>query len=136
MGTGNAKKGNLIGLAVMAAASAALIVSADPLQGILKEILPQPPGVIQYKQVSAPAASRENGIVSADEWAAIYPEIVASYKANDENNYRIDYLEQDPYLKVIYECFGFAKDYTSAISHTYTLEDVEKHIVPTRWPTA
>ena len=109
----------------MVAASAVLAVSADPLQGVLKEILPKQPGVIQYKQVAAPAAARENGVVSADEWAEIYPEIVASYKANDENSYRVDYLEEDPYIKELYEGFGFAKDYTSAISHTYTLEDVK-----------
>lgn len=109
----------------MVAASAVLAVSADPLQGVLKEILPKQSGVIQYKQVAAPAAARENGVVSADEWAEIYPEIVASYKANDENSYRVDYLEEDPYIKELYEGFGFAKDYTSAISHTYTLEDVK-----------
>lgn len=125
MKTGNPNKGNFTGLAVMVAASAVLAVSADPLQGVLKEILPKQPGVIQYKQVAAPAAARENGVVSADEWAEIYPEIVASYKANDENSYRVDYLEEDPYIKELYEGFGFAKDYTSAISHTYTLEDVK-----------
>ena len=79
---------------------------------------------ITYKQVDAPAASQENGVITADEWAAVYPEIVASYKSNDENNYRIDYLEQDPYLKTLYEGYGFAKDYTSAVGHTYTLKDV------------
>lgn len=125
MKTGNPNKGNFTGLAVMVAASAVLAVSADPLQGVLKEILPKQSGVIQYKQVAAPAAARENGVVSADEWAEIYPEIVASYKANDENSYRVDYLEEDPYIKELYEGFGFAKDYTSAISHTYTLEDVK-----------
>lgn len=82
------------------------------------------PGEIVYKQVDAPAASRENGVVSADEWEAIYPEIVASYRANDDNNYRVDYLEEDPYLKTLYEGYGFAKDYTSATGHTYTLKDV------------
>lgn len=124
MKAGDSKKGNLTGLVVMLAASAVLAAVADPLQGVLKEVLPKQPGVIQYKQVSAPAAANENGVVTADEWAAVYPEIVASYKANDENSYRIDYLEEDPYLKVIYEGFGFAKDYTSAVAHTYTLEDV------------
>ena len=67
MKTGNPNKGNFTGLAVMVAASAVLAVSADPLQGVLKEILPKQSGVIQYKQVAAPAAARENGVVSADE---------------------------------------------------------------------
>lgn len=122
----NSYNGNLIGLAVMVAASAVLAVAADPVQEALTGILPTQPGVIQYKQVDAPQATNENGVVTADEWAEIYPEIVASYHANDDNSYRIDYLEEDPYLKVVYEGFGFAKDYTSAVAHTYTLEDVGK----------
>ncbi|MDO4650478.1 MAG: ammonia-forming cytochrome c nitrite reductase subunit c552 [Eubacteriales bacterium] len=79
---------------------------------------------IDYKHVDAPEPANENGVVTAEEWAEIYPEIVESYKANDDNNYRISYLDEDPYLKSVYQGYGFAKDYTSAISHTYTLEDV------------
>lgn len=81
---------------------------------------------IAYQHVEAPEASRENGVVTAQEWAAVYPEIVASYEANAENSYRVSYLEEDPYLINIYEGYGFAKDYTSAIAHNYTLEDVAK----------
>lgn len=124
MKTGNSNKGNFTGLAVMLAASAVLAVGGDPLQAVLKDVFPKQPGVVQYIQVEAPAAANENGVVTAEEWAAVYPEIVASYYANDENSYRIDYLEEDPFLKDIYEGFGFAKDYTSAVAHTYTLEDV------------
>lgn len=81
---------------------------------------------IVYKNIDAPQPAGANGVVTAQEWEAIYPEIVASYRSNDENSYRISYLDEDqsPYLKNIYEGFGFAKDYTSAIGHTYTLEDV------------
>lgn len=120
------KKNLLIGLGVMIAASAVVTAGSDGIYRGLTSALKMPPGVIAYKQVPAPAAANENGVVTADEWAAVYPEIVASYHANDENNYRVDYLEQDPYIKVLYEGFGFAKDYTSAIAHTYTLEDVAK----------
>ena len=81
------------------------------------------PGGIQYLQADAPAA-KENGVVASDAWAEIYPEIVASYHANSDNNYRISYLEEDPYLVNLYEGYGFAKDYTSAIGHEYCLEDV------------
>lgn len=75
----------------------------------------------------APVASRPNGVITADEWSGMYPEIVASYKANSDNTYRISYLaeDQDPYLVSIYEGYGFAKDYTSAIGHEYCLEDVK-----------
>ena len=81
------------------------------------------PGEIEYLQAEAPAA-KENGVVASDAWAEIYPEIVASYHANSDNDYRISYLEEDPYLVNLYEGYGFAKDYTSAIGHEYCLEDV------------
>ena len=42
------------------------------------------------------------------------------------NSYVTDYLKQDPYLVNIYEGYGFAKDYGSARSHAYVLEDVQK----------
>ncbi|MCQ2510971.1 MAG: ammonia-forming cytochrome c nitrite reductase subunit c552 [Lachnospiraceae bacterium] len=81
---------------------------------------------IEYKQVDAPEAANPNNVVTAEQWAEIYPEICASYEANGENTYRVSYLadDQDPYLINIYEGYGFAKDYTSAIAHNYTLEDV------------
>ena len=79
---------------------------------------------ITYKTVDAPEASNANGVTTAEDWAEIYPEIYASYTANGENTYRVDYLEEDPYLTNIYEGYGFAKAYTSAIAHNYTLEDV------------
>ena len=71
-----------------------------------------------------PVPSAENGIITAEEWHDLFPEIVDSYYANEENNYRIDYLEEDPYLTNVYEGYGFAKDYTSAVGHSYCLEDV------------
>ena len=73
---------------------------------------------------SAPTPANENGVITAEEWGEVYPEIYASYLENNDNTYRVDYLEQDPYLTTLYEGFGFAKDYTSAVGHTYTLEDV------------
>lgn len=104
--------------------SLAFVGLSEGLLGIAQRYGPKIPGKIEYKQVDAPAAANDNGVVTADEWEEIYPEIVASYRANDENSYRVDYLEQDPYIATLYEGFGFAKDYTSAIGHTYTLEDV------------
>ncbi len=81
-------------------------------------------GEIEYKHVDAPEAINENGVVTADQWEEIYPEIIESFRANADNNYRISYLDEDPYLSNVYEGYGFAIDYTSAISHSYTLEDV------------
>ena len=79
---------------------------------------------VWYFQVKAPKASSPDGVISAEEWSTVYPEIAASMAANSDNNYRISYLEEDPYLTNVYEGYGFAKDYTSAIGHTYCLEDV------------
>ena len=72
----------------------------------------------------APEPTKENGILTDADWESVYPNEVASYRANEENTYRVDYLEEDPYLVTIYEGYGFAKDYTSAIGHSYCLEDV------------
>lgn len=74
----------------------------------------------------APTPANENGIITADEWESVYPDIVASYKANSDNDYSVSYLEESPYLVNLYEGYGFAKDYGSARSHSYTLEDVGK----------
>ena len=79
---------------------------------------------IVYLQVKAPEASSADGVVSADEWREIYPEITASMEANADNNYRISYIDEDPYITSLYEGYGFAIDYTSAVGHSYTLEDV------------
>lgn len=79
---------------------------------------------IVYQQVEAPKAASPDGVVSAQEWREVYPAIVASMESNADNNYRISYIEEDPYITNIYEGYGFAKDYTSAIGHCYGLEDV------------
>ena len=79
---------------------------------------------VTYKTVDAPAASSKDGTINAADWKAAYPEIVATMGDNAKNSYIVDYLDQDPYLKNIYEGFGFAKEYGSARGHEYTLEDV------------
>ncbi len=79
---------------------------------------------IEYLQVDAPQASSPDGVIAADDWSAIYPEIAASWKANKSNEMHVSYLEESPYLVNIYEGYGFAKDYESARGHEYCLEDV------------
>ena len=75
-------------------------------------------------EVEAPGAARANGVVSADEWAQYYPEIAKTMNANAENNNRLSYIEQDPYIVNLYDGYGFAIDYGSARGHTYVVEDV------------
>ena len=79
---------------------------------------------IVYQQVDAPATKSTDGVITAEEWSAVYPDIAVSMGANSENSYHVSYLEEDPYLVNIYEGYGFAKDYESARGHAYTLEDV------------
>ncbi|MCR5294920.1 MAG: ammonia-forming cytochrome c nitrite reductase subunit c552, partial [Lachnospiraceae bacterium] len=79
---------------------------------------------IVYKQVDAPETMSADGVITADEWAAIFPEHAVSMGANAENSYHVSYLEEDPYLVNLYEGYGFARDYESARGHAYTLEDV------------
>lgn len=81
---------------------------------------------IAYLNTEAPEATSQDGTVSAADWAATYPYIVASMGDNSKNSYVTSYLEQDPYLVNIYEGYGFSKDYGSARGHAYTLEDVAK----------
>ena len=56
--------------------------------------------------------------------------ISLSIADNEKNDEVVDYLEQDAYLKNIYEGYGFAKDYGSARGHYYTLTDVYKTLRP------
>ena len=81
---------------------------------------------IEYLEVEAPEATSNDGTVNAADWAAVYPDIVATMGENKANSYVVDYLEQDPYLVNIYEGYGFAKDYGSARGHEYCLTDVGK----------
>ena len=83
-------------------------------------------GDIAYYQIDAPAATSNDGTISAKDWEAAYPYITNSMWENSKNEYVVDYLEQDPYLVNIYEGYGFAKDYGSARGHEYCLTDVEK----------
>lgn len=75
-------------------------------------------------KVKTPVAQNPNGVITADEWEEAFPDQVRTYKANSENTYAVPYLEEDPYLKNLYEGFGFAKQYDSARGHEYCLEDV------------
>lgn len=112
------------------------IVFAKPMMYHLKnrdKIGPLTRADIQYETVDAPTASSKDGTINAGDWAKVdtmYHEIAFTMIQNADNVYFIDYLEQDPYLKNIYEGYGFAKDYGSARGHEYTLTDVGKTLRP------
>jgi len=79
---------------------------------------------VDYMIVDAPEAANENGVITAEEWSELFPDIYASYVATADNDYIISYLDDDTYLANIYLGYGFAFDYNSAQGHEYCLEDV------------
>ncbi|MBQ4001762.1 MAG: ammonia-forming cytochrome c nitrite reductase subunit c552, partial [Lachnospiraceae bacterium] len=115
----------VLGLALFAAG----ILNGKDLMYHLKnrgELGPLTRDDINYVKADPVSPSGKDGTANANDYKTMYPEIVVTMKANAENKYVTDYLTQDPYLKNIYEGFGFAKDYGSARGHEYTLEDVAK----------
>ena len=75
------------------------------------------------KQVEQPTPN-ENGIITAEQWKDMHPDIYASYQQNSNNSTVSSYLTQYPFLVTIYDGTGFAKDYSEARGHVYTLQDI------------
>ena len=63
-------------------------------------------------------------VMSAQDWADEYPEIYASYLANNDNDEVLDHVEEYPMISVVYEGMAFSKFYGTARGHTYTVEDI------------
>ncbi len=116
----------LIATVVMVAVTAVFVLASPMLRGPepLKDADKLTREDIEYMQYDAPQAASPDGVVSAQEWSALYPQIAATMDMNKDNEYHVSYLEESPYLVNIYEGFGFAKDYESARGHSYCLEDV------------
>lgn len=77
---------------------------------------------------------RAYGVVSAEEWSSHYADIYKSYMDNKGNTghggTRISYVETDPDIQTLYQGMGFAFDYTEAIGHNYTLDDIAETTRP------
>lgn len=82
---------------------------------------------------SSPTITQEEpqGIVSASEWAELYPNQYDTYLLNAEmvkttygGSEPYDYLAKYPDLLTLYDGIGFSKDYLRARGHVYSLEDV------------
>ena len=72
-------------------------------------------------------------ILAAEEWKEQYPNQYNSYLLNSNlgevkygGEQQIDYIEKYPNIKILYEGFGFSKEYFSSRGHLYSLEDVIK----------
>lgn len=85
---------------------------------------------ITVPEVPQISTSRPYNVISAEEWSSYYPEIYTSHMKNGENTGNTDgrtaYTETDPYISTLYQGIGFAFDYTEAIGHSYTLDDIAK----------
>ena len=85
---------------------------------------------VPVPEVPEITAKRANGVVTAEEWAQHYPEIAASLRMDEENTERVKYTETDPDITILYDGMGFSFDYTSAIGHAYTLQDIAETTRP------
>ncbi|QNO13818.1 ammonia-forming cytochrome c nitrite reductase subunit c552 [Alkalicella caledoniensis] len=70
-------------------------------------------------------------ILDPEYWADEHPLIYQSYLRNSNEGdvefggeQQIDYIEKYPQIRVLYEGYGFSKEYFSARGHVYALEDV------------
>lgn len=80
---------------------------------------------------AACTGAKEEGIISAKDWEEEHPDIYATYQKNNEmsattygGSEQVDYLEKYPYLRTLYDGYGFSIEYLRARGHTYALEDV------------
>ncbi|MGL4982377.1 MAG: ammonia-forming cytochrome c nitrite reductase subunit c552 [Treponemataceae bacterium] len=67
----------------------------------------------------------ENGVVTAEMWQSIHPEIYESFMANKENSIAFEHIEEYPMIGVLYEGMAFDKYYKTARGHNYSLEDLQ-----------
>ena len=63
-------------------------------------------------------------VMHAADWAEQFPYQYETWLQNRENDEIVDYLEAYPYLRTLYEGYGFAIDYGSARGHFYDVDDI------------
>ena len=82
--------------------------------------------IVKVEQIAARVETNAGvTVMHAADWAEKYPEIYASWNMTSESDEIVDYLEQYPMLRTLYEGYGFAKDYGSARGHFYDVKDIE-----------
>lgn len=82
--------------------------------------------VTGVKELGADMAQTGTGVtlVKADDWKDQYPNEYESFMMNSENDEVVDYLEENLYLRTLYEGYGFAISYGSARGHSYDITDL------------
>lgn len=71
-------------------------------------------------------AENENGIITAESWASVYPNEYATYMQNSENMNGAEVSDEYPELKILWEGASYATAYHEPNGHTYALEDVSE----------
>ncbi len=126
----------VLGIALLALFLGSLYSSSKDFQ---RENLFASKAVTAISEIGVPEVpdvtpSRANGVVTAAEWAAYYPNEYATYMKNADNtgaaDGRIKYTETNPDIQILYQGMGFAFDYTEAIGHNYTLDDIAETTRP------
>lgn len=109
----------------------AFTLAACSAQPVAQESKPPEPETAtpQPKPEEAPPAVKmpqpgESGVLYAEDWQEMFPEIYESYMANSKNESNYSYVEAHPEIQTLYKGMGFSFDYNSARGHSYTLDDI------------
>ena len=113
---------NTAALAAVPYLDASLAVEIPALGEITEA--PAPAAVTVSKRTQVVHTGSGVTVLSAEDWAETYPEIYASYLANNDNSETLDHVEEYPMIGVVYEGMAFSKFYNTARGHTYTVEDI------------
>ena len=120
------KKTILLILAMLLALALCACQSADAPSAT--EAAPETQAPVVEEEVVRTPQVVETGsgitVMTAQDWADEYPEIYASYLANNDNDEVLDHVEEYPMIGVVYEGMAFNKFYGTARGHTYTVEDI------------
>ena len=83
--------------------------------------------VTAYAAEPAKKVETKSGVTvtHAADWKDQFPAQYETWLQNSENDEIVDYLEEYPYLRTLYEGYGFAIDYGSARGHFYDVQDIE-----------
>jgi len=79
--------------------------------------------------------TRATGVITAEEWAAYYPNEYASHALNANNigskdGTRHKYPDDNPNIQTLYKGMAFSFDYGEAVGHSYTLQDIAETTRP------
>ena len=97
-----------------------------PLSLLLAVLLLLALSVPAYAETANKVETKSGVVVlHAEDWKEQFPNQYETWLQNSENSESEDYLELYPYLRTLYEGYGFAIDYGAARGHFYDVQDIE-----------